>query len=63
MLEAHAGSFLSGGGMLREGLLQMAEEIVPLSGMELLSSKNKLVNFNIGNKVISITTVSVKDHD
>lgn len=42
MLEAQAGSFLSGGGMLREGLLQMAEEIAPLPGMELLSSENKL---------------------
>lgn len=42
MLEAQAGSFLSGEGMLREGLLQMAEEIAPLPGMELLSSENKL---------------------
>lgn len=47
MLEAQAGSFLSGGGMLWEGLLQMAEEIAPLPGMELLSSKNKPSNFNI----------------
>lgn len=42
MLEAQAGSFLSGGGMLREGLLQMAEEIASLPGMEHLSSENKL---------------------
>ena len=42
MLEAQAGSFLSSGGMLREGLLQMAEEIAPLPGMVLLGSENKL---------------------
>lgn len=42
MLEAQAGSFLSGGGIFREGLLQMAEEIAPLPGMELLCLKNKL---------------------
>lgn len=42
MLEAQTGSFLSGGGMLREGLLQMAKEIALLPGMELLSSENKL---------------------
>lgn len=42
MLEADAGSFLSGGGMLREGPLQMAGEIVLLPGMKLLSSENKL---------------------
>jgi len=39
MLEAQAGSFLSGEGMLREGLLQMVEEIVPLPGRELLAWK------------------------
>lgn len=42
MLEAQAGSFLSDGGMFREGPMQMAEEIAPLPGMELLSSENKL---------------------
>lgn len=42
MLEAQTGSFLSGVGMLREGLLQMAEEIALLAGMELFSSENNL---------------------
>lgn len=42
MLEAQAGSFLSGGGMLREGLLQKAEEIALLPKRELSSSENKL---------------------
>lgn len=43
MLEAQAGSFLSAGGMLREGLLLMAEEIALLPGMEALSSKKQTV--------------------
>lgn len=44
MLEAQTGSFLGGGGMLREGLLQMAEEITLWAGMGLLSSeKNPVV--------------------
>lgn len=42
MLEAQTGSFLSARGMLREGLLQMAEEIALLAGMEVLSWENKL---------------------
>lgn len=40
MLEAQAGSFLSGGGMLREGLLQ--KEIALPPKRELSSSENKL---------------------
>lgn len=44
MLEAQAGSFLSSGGMLREGLLQMAEEIAPLPEKELLSSKKQTIS-------------------
>lgn len=43
MLEAQSGSFLGSGGMLREGRLQMAEEIAPLPGMKLLSSENNLL--------------------
>lgn len=41
MLETQTGSFLGGGGMLREGLLHMAEEITLWAGMELLSSGKK----------------------
>lgn len=46
MLEAQTGSFLGGGGMLREGLLQMAEEITLWAGMGLLSSEKKSCGFN-----------------
>lgn len=41
MLETQTGSFLGGGGMLREGLLQMAEEITLWAGAKLLSSEKK----------------------
>lgn len=42
MLETQTGSFLGGGGMLREGLLQMAEEITPWAGEELLNLEKKI---------------------
>lgn len=45
MLEAQEGNFLSGGGMLGEGLPQMAEEIAPLPGMEHFIPHNKLQSF------------------
>lgn len=41
MLETQTGSFLGGGGMLREGLLQMAEEITLWAGA-LLNSEKKI---------------------
>lgn len=41
MLKTQTGSFLGGGGMLREGLLHMAEEITLWAGMALLSSEKK----------------------
>lgn len=42
MLETQTGSFLGGGGMLREGLLQMAEEITLWAGAELLNLEKKI---------------------
>lgn len=52
MLETQTGSFLGGGGMLREGLLQMAEEITLWAGVELLSPGKKKKNHCGFNKIL-----------